>query len=168
MSIEIQQKIVEWGEDKGIVYHNNAVKQYLKFVEEKGELAREILRGDVEAAKMELGDCIVTVTLLRACIGFEIINIGSRFKKHQSEILLESMLLLDSVNRIYNEKLDGWDNWWADVALIRLSDVALALGSTFEECAELAYNKISKRKGSNVDGVFVKAEEPKVNFTVGR
>jgi len=168
MSIEIQQKIVEWGEDKGIVYPDNAVKQYLKFVEKKGELAREILCGDVEAAKMELGDCIVTVTLLRACThDFNHVLEFDFSGRNQQRLLvtleaisgrIASGIELGLSSDVYHDYIDIAH---PRMALSVLAALAESVGSTFEECATLAYQKISKRKGANVNGVFVKEEEPK-------
>jgi NTP pyrophosphatase (non-canonical NTP hydrolase) len=37
-----------------------------------------------------------------------------------------------------------------------LSQIAYKLGFTMEQCAEMAYNKISYRNGRLVDGTFVK------------
>ena len=93
---------IAWGNERGIVRADNVYKQFIKAVEEFGELAKEINKGDVENAKMEMGDVFVTLILTAANLGF-----------------------------------------------------------TAAEALDAAYTKISKRKGTTVNGVFVKETETK-------
>ena len=160
--MKTQQLIIDWGKAKGIVFAGNETKQYLKFCEEKGELAAEILKGNLDKAKMELGDCIVTVTLLAACLGCSIgdhvtlvrhkvdhqaISVGLMNLESKSGTLADELILTKS------PFLDGEISG----VFFALNILASLLDSSFDECAELAYNKISKRTGENVGGVFVKA-----------
>ena len=45
---ELQEKIIEWGKDRDLLKQENAPKQFMKFIEESGELARGILKDDKE------------------------------------------------------------------------------------------------------------------------
>jgi NTP pyrophosphatase (non-canonical NTP hydrolase) len=92
-------KVVGWGYNNGIMNNTDPSRQYIKCVSEVGELGDEILKGNEEKAKMELGDVLVTLCMVA-------------------------------------EKLD----------------------TTLEECLSLAYEKISKRTGKTVNGVFIKDE----------
>ncbi len=67
----IFEKVRQWGVDKGIVYEGNEVKQALKTMEEVGELASALAKGNKEAAKDAYGDIIVTVIVGAACMGFK-------------------------------------------------------------------------------------------------
>lgn len=89
--------VIKWANEKGIISADNAKKQVSKFVEEAEEMIAEIEDGNLELAKMEMGDVFVTLITTAACLGF-----------------------------------------------------------TPAEALDLAYNKISKRKGSVVNGIFVK------------
>lgn len=42
---------------------------------------------------------------------------------------------------------------------VTLRALALTLGTTLEECTELAYNEIKHRTGKMVDGIFVKSSD---------
>lgn len=62
--------VLDWGNDKGFVRADNSKPQFIKAVEEFGELAKEVNKGDIEAAKDEMGDVFVTLILTAACLGF--------------------------------------------------------------------------------------------------
>lgn len=108
---DTQQDVLDWAEEKGIFDSSDAYAQFGKLAEEVCELdevleARDIAKSlDLDdsltmvesEAKVELGDCLVVLTL-----------------------------------------------------------IANFLDSDLEECYQLAYNKISKRTGQMIDGVFVK------------
>jgi len=97
---ELESKVGEWAEGKGLIFEGNELPQGEKFYEEAGELFDEIHAGNRDAVIMEGGDVLVTL-----------------------------------------------------VVQARLQ------GTTLTEMLESAYNKISKRKGKNVNGVFVKEED---------
>ena len=92
-----EQKVLVWADEKGILSPKNRNKQTLKFISEAGELSDEICKEDVEAAKVELGDVLVT-----------------------------------------------------------LSIVAAQMDTDLQTCFDLAYEKISKRKGKTINGTFIK------------
>lgn len=100
MKTELTIAIEKWGEEKGIFEKGTVVTQLKKLCEELGEVVDAIKQGDVEEAKLEIGDCRVVLTLL-----------------------------------------------------------AKMIGSDIDECSQLAYDKISKRNGKMVNGVFVKEED---------
>lgn len=101
----VQNKVIRWARDKGIVLNYNSerlaasqrLKQFGKMREEVEELGEELESGDVDKARMELGDVLITCVI-------------------QAELL----------------------------------------GTDITECMQMAYDKIAKRKGTTVDGVFIK------------
>ena len=97
---QLIKKVKQWAEDKGIIDSNDPDAQMWKTLEEVDELYTDLKAGDLEGAKVELGD--VLVTLIIQC------------------------------------ELQGW---------------------VFEECLQLAYDKIKDRKGKMVDGQFVKEKQ---------
>jgi len=94
---ELIEKVLEWGEDRGLLDNDDATRQALKAVSEIGEFVDEILKDNKEAQKMELGDVLVTL------------------------ILTANKLDLD-----------------------------------IEDALAAAYDKISKRTGTTVNGIFIK------------
>jgi len=91
--------IREWAEKRGIFDKGDAKTQYVKLMEEAGEVARAILKNDTPEIKDGIGDMVVVLT-----------------------------------------------------------NLAHLSGLTIEECIESAYDVISKRQGSMVNGSFVKNE----------
>lgn len=96
--VDLINNTKEWAKNKGIVSRDNAKQQYIKMVEEVGELGKEVLLG--KDIREELGDVIVTTIIL-----------------------------------------------------------AQDFDTDISECLEIAYNKIAKRKGKIINGVFVKEND---------
>lgn len=94
---DLIDKVLGWGDDRGLLVEGNLQQQTLKMVAEVGEVADEVAKGDKNKAMMELGDVLVTTIF-----------------------------------------------------------VAWQLGVHIEDCLDLAYEKISRRTGKLVNGVFVK------------
>ena len=94
-----KDKVIKWAKEKGIAKPRNVYKQMLKMTEEVGELAGAIAKDKPDDIKMELGDCLVVLTILSEQLGIDM-----------------------------------------------------------DECLDMAYNKISKRKGKTVNGIFIKEE----------
>lgn len=97
---ELVNKVSKWGADKGFVRPENVQAQFIKTIEETGEMAGGLLRKDGATIIDSLGDMFVTVILLSDMCGI-----------HPAEAL------------------------------------------------SFAYSEIAGRKGIEVDGVFVKAED---------
>ena len=92
-------KIRDWAEYNGIYAKGDPKTQYIKLMEEAGEVGRAILKEDLPEIKDGIGDMVVVLTNLAELVGVPI-----------------------------------------------------------EECIEIAYNVIAKRKGKMVNGTFVKDE----------
>ena len=91
----ITSKIAQWHHDRNLINGSTDQAQFLKLIEETGELAGNLARG--KDIRDDIGDIIVVL-----------INIATR-------------------NNL-----------------------------TIEECLEVAYDDIKDRKGTMVDGVFIK------------
>jgi NTP pyrophosphatase (non-canonical NTP hydrolase) len=64
--------IREWAKDKGIYEKGDPKTQYIKLMEEVGELAQSILKNDPSEFSDAIGDCVVVLTNLAALNGFNI------------------------------------------------------------------------------------------------
>lgn len=69
---ELIENVIEWGHDKGIMGYAGVERQVLKAVSEMGEFADEVLKGDKDKQKMELGDLLVTLIISSRKLGFDI------------------------------------------------------------------------------------------------
>ena len=64
--------IRDWAEDKGIYEHGDPKTQYLKLMEEAGEVGRAILKEDLPEIKDGIGDMVVVLTNLAELCGLTI------------------------------------------------------------------------------------------------
>lgn len=64
--------IREWAENKGIYQKGDTKTQYIKLLEESGELAKSILKNDDEEFIDAIGDCVVVLTNLAKLKGYNI------------------------------------------------------------------------------------------------
>jgi len=58
------QSIRDWAKDKGIYEKGDPKTQYIKLMEEVGELAQSILKNDDVEVMDAIGDCVVVLTNL--------------------------------------------------------------------------------------------------------
>ena len=65
-------KIREWAEDKGIYESGDPKTQYIKLMEEAGEVGRAILKEDLPEIKDGIGDMVVVLTNLAELCGLTI------------------------------------------------------------------------------------------------
>lgn len=61
------EEIRQWGRDRRIIGNSNSKAQFLKTVEEVGELATALAKGKTVDTIDAIGDIIVTLTLVAAC-----------------------------------------------------------------------------------------------------
>ena len=66
------QSIRNWAEAKGIYKKGDPKTQYIKLMEEVGELAQAILKDDDEEFMDAIGDCVVVLTNLAKLKGHNI------------------------------------------------------------------------------------------------
>ena len=64
--------IREWAKEKGIYEKGDPKTQYIKLMEEMGELAMSLLKNDDAEFKDAIGDCVVVLTNLAKLKGYDI------------------------------------------------------------------------------------------------
>jgi NTP pyrophosphatase (non-canonical NTP hydrolase) len=74
MKSELTQKIVNWAEEKGIFMRSNNKAQFIKLIEEVGELSSAIQKDDIEQIEDGIGDCVVVLTILAEMYDLSIDN----------------------------------------------------------------------------------------------
>lgn len=137
--------IEKWGEVKGLINSELTPKQYLKFLEEVGETAKALLKGDTPEIIDGFGDIAVTIIILNAQFG---------------QTLLKE--IPDEIN--YKPGEFTWDDLFAAVRLEFVDPYALNIlrgicgdfGYELEPCVQEAWKVIENRTGKMVNGIFVK------------
>lgn len=150
---ELINQVIQWGEDRGIFAHSTPTKQIMKSASELGEIFDAFAKEDMEAAKLEIGDFMVTLILfaklkgLSSQFNYYSDNLESNKLLSLSRLMADfSVLLHCQINEDATKNLTGYvEN--------RIVIVCLVYGFDPKECLLLAYDKISKRKTTMVNGV---------------
>lgn len=153
--MNLEEKVQQWFVDRNL-HEANPVKQFLKLMEESGELFEGIAKDKSELIYDALGDIQVVL------IGLDQqIKNGAQISANQQE--LELLLMVSSLGNIahvcHNETkipLIKADLMFLDSVI---GTVSFCNGTTAESCLEEAYEVIKDRKGKMIDGVFVKEED---------
>lgn len=159
---ELESKVQQWFVDRNL-HKANPVKQFLKLMEESGELFEGIAKDKPELIYDALGDIQVVL------IGLEQqINNSAQISANQQE--LELLLMVSSLGNISQKLYSHVCHNETQTPLIKsdimfldsvINSVSLFNGTNTENCLQIAYDAIKDRKGKMIDGVFVKEEDLK-------
>jgi len=69
---ELSGSVIDWARQRELLSPENAKSQYLKFIEESGELARGILKADATETEDAFGDVLVTLIILAEQTGYNL------------------------------------------------------------------------------------------------
>lgn len=146
--------IIKWAEDRNLIKGTTFEKQFVKLIEETGELAAGIARGDLVKIKDSVGDVAVVLFILNAQKGEKPIGI-----QHILEItdFSPEERLRSLIYEFSNIKDLGYDAIFH--SLLILNDIAHLYAFTLQDCTASAYEEIKNRKGRMVDGIFIKEED---------
>lgn len=71
---EVEMKIVQWGEARGIVQNATAMSQAIKTLEETTELLAAINKNNIEETKDAVGDIVVTLIMVCAVLDIGLVD----------------------------------------------------------------------------------------------
>nr|DAQ79359.1 MAG TPA: NTP-PPase-like protein [Caudoviricetes sp.] len=158
--MNLEEKVQQWFVDRNL-HEANPVKQFLKLMEESGELFEGIAKDKSELIYDALGDIQVVL------IGFDQqIKNGAQISANQQEI--ELLLMVSSLGNIAQKLYSHVCHNETQMPLIKsdlmfldgvISSVSLFNGTDADSCLQIAYDAIKDRKGKMIDGVFVKEED---------
>lgn len=166
--------VEEWARDKGLVEESNDAlrSQFIKGVEEGGEIFDAILNRDKDELIDAIGDRLVVATI-------ECLNAGLDPQEYIKRVRCDTWTLFDSFEEAVKSrealqvacqygsvqgrlaravaKQQPIRGHMVDV-VYELNNITSLLCVDIGECYRIAYNVIRNRTGSTVDGVFVKDE----------
>ena len=146
--LELIKKVEEWAEYHGYTSEEFADNQYLKVIEEFGELCRGILKKDEELIIDSIGDTLVTLIIL-----------NKQKYKHDTKNFLKEYTYnkYTSTNELISDFLIYLTTpvsiVWSFSCICTLSK---KLGYEPTHCLEVAYNVIKDRKITLKNGTLVK------------
>lgn len=128
------QPIRDWADQRGIYEKGDIKTQYLKLLEEVGELSKAILQNDKEEVIDAIGDCVVVLT-----------NLSELASNH-----FRTTCKTCNGHGGYDEDVAG------DGGSRMFQPCDDCYGFTIEDCINSAYEVIAKRSGKMINGTFVK------------
>lgn len=152
--MDLTRKIEQWAIDRNL-HTADPVKQMLKLIEEVGEIASGMARGNMDEIKDGIGDVNVVTTILKK----QIKNSGHVSVSGATEDMLH--VLID-IGKVANSIVVNDDEdilFYVEETEYSIARLAKRLDTSVEECTQLAYDEIKDRKGRMVDGVFVKESD---------
>ena len=157
---ELENKVQQWFVDRNL-NEANPIKQFLKLMEESGELFEGIAKDKSGLIYDALGDIQVVL------IGLEQqIKNGAQISANQQE--LELLLMVSSLGNIAQKLYAHISHNETKMPLIKsdlmfldsvISSVSFFNETDADSCLQIAYDVIKDRKGKMIDGVFVKEED---------
>ena len=145
---ELRVKIIQWADEKGILSKATPEKQFLKFIEETGELAKAILTSDSHEFIDAVGDVFVTIVIHAKLKDISFEHKSTRVFATENDTMIGSM-----VNYVLDERYEVSIETLID---IHYGNELLTEEKNFADCVEVAYNVIAGRTGEMINGSFVK------------
>lgn len=154
----MDNKIKQWAIDRNL-HTADPSKQFLKLVEELGELASAMARNDKELIDDSIGDIHVVLTIMKMQLDHSDPDGGEEDWFPEDIDFLDR--LLNNVTEISSSMM-GYRPAQIDIDYMQdvLKGGSYNITDTpYDECVLSAYNEIKDRKGKMVDGVFVKESD---------
>lgn len=156
---ELIGKIAQWAKDRNLILGSTPQKQFIKLMEEFGELCAGIARNDKEKIKDSIGDCFVVTVILKCQFKTNLFIRPSALNKNLDVSLILARVARDAA-LIPKSDLSVQVKLEIICGIVRhLMDVSFLLDVDFESCVQAAWDEIKDRKGRMIDGVFVKEED---------
>ena len=160
---QLVSNIEQWAEARNLIKGSTQEKQFLKLLEEFGELCGGISKGKLSVIKDSIGDCFVVLTILSAQRGKNEIRmvlsdfptcITTTSKEYMIVELLRGLNTLGiNINRNVKKPELFFD------ILIDFICICSCFNFNLIDCVQAAWDEIKDRKGRMIDGVFVKEED---------
>lgn len=153
---ELISKIEQWAHERNIINGSKPIDQAMKLFSEFGELADNVGKG--RDCRDDIGDVFVVLTIISKQHGRSLSLEDRLVCTHKT--LKECVMWLgysladELTDTTYGDKYDCYDS------ISILNKIAELIGSTLEECVQIAYNDIKDRKGIMSNGVFIKESDP--------
>ena len=181
MSKHIIDKVISWAEKRNIIKGCEPIDQYIKLVEEFGELGQALADGykigDNNKSKEHLlfkdsiGDCMVVAIILREQLEIKHADINDFYAKYNNAYPSNAQISITTSNRAINYLLSlvgqlgklikKQDYGNALYAIDRIWGSLLILENSSSNRYSLphAYNEIKNRDGIMINGTFIKSDD---------
>ena len=153
---QLIKNIEQWAEDRNLIEGSTPQKQFIKLMEEFGELCSGVAKNKPDVIKDSIGDCFVVAVILKCQFGTNLFIHHVSLNKNVDVSLILARVARDAA-LIPKSDLSAQVKLEIICGVVRhLMDVSFLLDVDFESCVQAAWDEIKDRKGRMIDGVFVK------------
>ena len=158
---DLQQLITnieQWAEDRNLIEGSTPKKQFIKLMEEFGELCSGIAKNKPDVIKDSIGDCFVVTVILKCQLETNLFihQSPSYFNKNLDVSLILARIARDAALIPKNYLSEQVKLEIICGIAKNLMYISFLLDVDFESCVQAAWAEIKDRKGRMIDGVFVK------------
>jgi NTP pyrophosphatase (non-canonical NTP hydrolase) len=163
---ELTDKVIAWAAERDILKYSTPAAQFLKTVEELGELASATAKADKAAIADAIGDVTVTLIIATKLAGLNMPHTTVSTQRLFSPVEAVLALTMDcmSVAATVKADMDSLKGLMQGLILQMTTDTlnncAIVNELRLVDCLQLAYDTIKDRKGHlTPEGIFVKEEK---------
>nr|DAM61666.1 MAG TPA: NTP-PPase-like protein [Caudoviricetes sp.] len=156
---QLIKNIENWAEDRNLIEGSTPQKQFIKLMEEFGELCSGVAKNKPDVIKDSIGDCFVVTIILKCQFKTNLFIRPSSLNKNLDVSLILARVARDAA-LIPRGDLSEQEQLEIINGIIRhLMNISILLDVDFESCVQAAWDEIKDRKGRMIDGVFVKESD---------
>jgi uncharacterized 18.2 kDa protein in rep-hol intergenic region len=153
---QLIKNIEQWAEDRNLIEGSTPKKQFIKLLEEFGELCSGVAKNKPDVIKDSIGDCFVVTVILKCQFRTNIFISPRSFNKDLDISFILARVVRDAA-LIPRDNLSEQVKLEIINGIVRhLMNISILLDVDFENCVQSAWDEIKDRKGRMIDGVFVK------------
>lgn len=155
---QLIKNIENWAEARNLIEGSTPKRQFIKLMEEFGELCSGVAKNKPDVIKDSIGDCFVVTVILKCQFKTNLFirPTWSSLNKNLDVSLILARVARDA-SLIPKSDLSAQVKLEIICGIVRhLIDVSFLLDVDFESCVQAAWDEIKDRKGRMIDGVFVK------------
>lgn len=150
------KNIENWAEARNLIDGSTPKKQFIKLMEEFGELCSGVSKNKIDVVKDSIGDCFVVTVILKCQFKTNLFISPRSLNKNLDVSLILARIARDAA-LIPKDNLSEHVKFEIISGIIRnLMNISILLDVDFESCVQAAWDEIKDRKGRMIDGVFVK------------
>lgn len=153
---ELIKKIENWAEERNLIKGSTPQKQFIKLMEEFGELCSGVAKNKPDLIKDSIGNCFVVTMILKCQFKTNLLFRHETINNNSDISLILARIARDAAF-IPRSDLSKQEKLEIVCGIVRhLMQISILLDINFESCVQAAWEEIKDRKGRMIDGVFVK------------
>lgn len=163
---QLIKNIENWAEDRNLIEDSTPKKQFIKLLEEFGELCSGVSKNKIDVVKDSIGDCFVVMVILAKQFkrddllsDMSYIEIHPTFQGDIARSLIDTnasmQAFLFAHERKERKEHEKVMNFFC-YTVLGLVEVTDYYHLDIDDCVKAAWDEIKDRKGRMIDGVFVK------------